>query len=569
MAFAFTPVTGLRDTTVYLNEPTDPRGDVQGMMDQIRDHYNTHLADIATLYANEYGFLYDGTDESTKLKNMFDAIPSTGARLAFDRTKQITYNTNAVVSINNKQNVIVEGCNIKGSSGSVFYVGVGSKNIVFRDCVFEDVGQCVYLHACSQIIVDSCKFTHTGYGIIQQNGYVSDNVKVINCIAENMVNDLVSCNCETASPSKNWIVNGNHFLGNSLYPTIDQERRFFSATNVRNINISNNIIENTAGESAIELENSGGNVVICGNVLKDCVGTAYVYIINNEKDVIISNNFFESTELTNLASWVYYWSSGGNTQKLIFNANICKGHSALKDVFLFDASLTNSKIISNNEFIGFDILFDNKKTNNVTFVNNYVEGATGIVFTTPSTGQMRDWIISGNKFVTTNKALDLAMNTGGTAFPLRMLIYGNYFNGDVSITQAHYVSFYGNLLATGKTVVFPTTGFYENSVCFNNLVEGVGMNPTDNYILGHIEKSGTVVWDPGSLDDGVGVTLNDVVVTGAVLGDFVLVSAPYDLQGIVCSASIQATNYVRIRLQNETGGTIDLASGTWKVRVIK
>jgi hypothetical protein len=80
---------------------------------------------------------------------------------------------------------------------------------------------------------------------------------------------------------------------------------------------------------------------------------------------------------------------------------------------------------------------------------------------------------------------------------------------------------------------------------------------------------GSTTWNPGSLVDGAGETSAAITVTGAALGDFVLVAAPYDLQGITCNGYVSATNTVKIRLQNETGGVIDLASGTWKVKVIK
>ena len=80
--------------------------------------------------------------------------------------------------------------------------------------------------------------------------------------------------------------------------------------------------------------------------------------------------------------------------------------------------------------------------------------------------------------------------------------------------------------------------------------------------------SGTVVWDLGNLADGAGET-KQLTVTGAALGDFVLVSAPYDLQDIVATAYVQAANTVEIRLQNESGSAINLGSGTWKVKVIK
>ena len=80
---------------------------------------------------------------------------------------------------------------------------------------------------------------------------------------------------------------------------------------------------------------------------------------------------------------------------------------------------------------------------------------------------------------------------------------------------------------------------------------------------------GTLVWDPGNLVDGAGETSSGITVTGAAFGDYIDVAAPYDLQGITATAYVSASNTVKIRLQNETGGAINLASGTWAVRVRK
>jgi len=85
----------------------------------------------------------------------------------------------------------------------------------------------------------------------------------------------------------------------------------------------------------------------------------------------------------------------------------------------------------------------------------------------------------------------------------------------------------------------------------------------------HPIMTGSATWDPASLADGVGETSSAITVSGAAFGDYVQVAAPYDLQGITCSGHVSASGQVKIRLQNKTTGTIDLASGTWKVRVMR
>jgi hypothetical protein len=73
--------------------------------------------------------------------------------------------------------------------------------------------------------------------------------------------------------------------------------------------------------------------------------------------------------------------------------------------------------------------------------------------------------------------------------------------------------------------------------------------------------------DVASLNDGVGTTLGGYTVTGAAIGDFVDVSMGVDTQGILLFAWVDSANSVKVRLQNETGGTIDLASTFLYLRV--
>lgn len=80
--------------------------------------------------------------------------------------------------------------------------------------------------------------------------------------------------------------------------------------------------------------------------------------------------------------------------------------------------------------------------------------------------------------------------------------------------------------------------------------------------------TGTQTIDPASLLDGAGATVT-IAVAGCAFGDYVVVSAPYDLQGISVTAYVSAANTVSVRIQNESGGTIDLASGVWRALVFK
>lgn len=79
---------------------------------------------------------------------------------------------------------------------------------------------------------------------------------------------------------------------------------------------------------------------------------------------------------------------------------------------------------------------------------------------------------------------------------------------------------------------------------------------------------GSATYDPPNLADGAGTTTT-VPVTGAALGDLAFASFSLDLQGITVTAYVSAAAVVSVRFQNESGGAVDLASGTltaWAMR---
>lgn len=107
-----------------------------------------------------------------------------------------------------------------------------------------------------------------------------------------------------------------------------------------------------------------------------------------------------------------------------------------------------------------------------------------------------------------------------------------------------------------------TTNFTDGTV-----ITSSWMNVADAFIYQRF-LVGTATFDPASLADGVGETTT-VTVTGAALGDFALASFSLTTSGITITAWVSATDTVSVRLQNESGGLLDIASGTLAALVIK
>lgn len=80
----------------------------------------------------------------------------------------------------------------------------------------------------------------------------------------------------------------------------------------------------------------------------------------------------------------------------------------------------------------------------------------------------------------------------------------------------------------------------------------------------------SVTYDPGSLAANASeASFQTITVTGAVLGDFVRASFSLDMQGCSIVAWVSATDTVKFMFknQNSAGGSINLGSGTVRIRV--
>jgi hypothetical protein len=78
--------------------------------------------------------------------------------------------------------------------------------------------------------------------------------------------------------------------------------------------------------------------------------------------------------------------------------------------------------------------------------------------------------------------------------------------------------------------------------------------------------TGEVIWNVGDIADGNEATA-DVTVTGANMGDFVLVSSSLDVKNLSLVGQVTAAGVVTVQLGNWTGGTLDVLTPTIHVMV--
>ncbi len=99
----------------------------------------------------------------------------------------------------------------------------------------------------------------------------------------------------------------------------------------------------------------------------------------------------------------------------------------------------------------------------------------------------------------------------------------------------------------------------------HNGIDSQKMNSKN--LLGVLDTK--VNYDPSNIVSGSAITQN-FTVAGARMKDFVLVSAPYDLQGIQITGYVSTTNIVTLALSNGSANAVNLGAGTaWIIKVIK
>lgn len=279
------------------------------------------------------------------------------------------------------------------------------------------------------------------------------------------------------------------------------------------------------------------NSVITGNIFYDCT---YKNIdITASEELNISGNTFHS--VTTPAADVHRAISVDSSETLSINGNVVEG--PFKYGFYLEGMTGN---VTGNSIKSVEIGALLTGTGEGLFTGNTIDTTSSYALQIPAS----NWVINSNNLI----------NTGATG------------NATALVCTGDYNTIVGNKITSGgSTTVIDLTSGAENVVSKNSITGTYTTdisNITDNYVDKYVIIK-TITYDPGSLNDGTGETSGNIAVGGAAFGDDVRVSAPYDLQGIIATAYVVSSNNVQIRLQNESGGAVDLASGTWTIRVYK
>lgn len=428
----------------------------------------------------KYGAKGDGvTDDSDAIQTAINSLHE-GESLVFRKAGGY-YKVNKAIGINGKRNIRIIGGRFDNSDNTSqvgFVISGGSDNVSFESCEFYKGQQLIMLHDCSNIYVDRCIFKNSGYCVIQQAGYSSNNVNITNNRAIDVYNDFVALNCEVNAPSENWVVTGNIYK-RSLdgVATSAIESRFLGATQCANIVISNNIIEGARGDSAIHVEDTGNNVIISNNVIKNCNGIGYIAIMTSRK-IMIEGNMFENT-LADVgipfihATYSDLATSRADVEKIVIRGNSFNGNGTQSNV-IHCYGLNDNILIDGNVFNDIDMLFDSNQIRYIHFVNNSVrcnQFIRNIERSATPSSFIYDAFFANNKIY---GKVDITNNLNGTTCK-RLKFSNNLFFADVNIKNAEDCVFNDNIFAAEKTLTFDDKAYYSKRMyAYGNFCNGIG-----------------------------------------------------------------------------------------------
>lgn len=366
-------------------------------------------------------------------------LPDDFELLGYGRPSVVCANIASIIRMNSR--TTVSGLKLTGLSPAVLSPHNGAVDVCISGNFFTGQNQIVLLLTCSDVTVANNAFDGTGYGIIQQAGYASNNVRIVSNNARNMKYDFIEANSASIG-TRSWQILSNIYDGAANWNSLATEQRFVGMTELEDVTISNNLIRRTAGDSAIHLEDLLGRTTISDNFFVDSfAGQGCIYNLSSDDDMLVHGNWFVMTDdYTGVNTTAIRTDSREYTHRCKISSNI-----------FFDATSTGKKL--RPVFLAYGGTFDYEGN---LCVNTY-DIARFASINTPrfsrnrGVGQLQRGIWSdgnagsgaiydGNiipSLVETGYGIRATTNSQGTGGPKRHAAYNNHIGGDIRIEDPY------------------------------------------------------------------------------------------------------------------------------------
>lgn len=457
------------------------------------------------------------------------------------------------------------GGTIKGSGTNdrllTFYrcKDVYVENIVFEDGDYESLA----FQGCYNFSAKNCTFyrsnnSGTGYGVAIYDGCQFGDVignKFIEC------RHGVSGGGNTGGYGLNRFIN---IIGNNAYGCLDSPYDGHSPCQYWNFVGNTGSAKNGANSDGITWQ--GLDVVIASNTLVGCKN--YGVLLEPRRPEAQTGITVKDNLIRDSGGFGVYLIPVG-TAGAISGVDI-SGNTVLNSGnhgILIRANTANRSFngvnISGNTIIscaqrGVYVLSESAPMSAVNISDNVIHGSGAeAIYVYANTSDINNCSIRGNAITMTTATDTIGVQTGATGNFSQLSIVGNTGSGG-----SHGVRKYSGV-GTFTGVWVADNAITGSTARIRGFTEAE-FGENQGYVL-----FGSATYDPASMPDGAGVE-TDITVTGAAMGDYVdQVSFSVDTQGIILNAQVTASNTVTVRFQNETGGPVDLSSGTIRVRVRK
>nr|DAM07388.1 MAG TPA: tail spike [Caudoviricetes sp.] len=382
--------------------------------------------------------LFVTSDRSYNISSIME-LPDDFELLGYGRPSVVCADIASIIRMNSR--TTVSGLKFTGLSPAVLSPHNGAVDVCISGNFFTGQNQIVLLLTCSDVTVANNVFDGTGYGIIQQAGYASNNVRVVSNNARNMKFDFVEANSASIG-TRSWQILSNIYDGADNWNSLATEQRFVGITELEDVTISNNLVRRTAGDSAIHLEDLLGRTTISDNFFVDSfAGEGCIYNLSSDDDMLVCGNWFVMTDdYTGVNTTAIRTDSREYTHRCKISSNI-----------FFDATSIGKKL--RPVFLAYGGTFDYEDNlcvntfdiarfasiNTPRFSRNRGVGQLqrGIWADVGSTGTSGSGAIyDGNiipSLVETDYGIRATTNSQGTGGPKRHVAYNNHIGGDIRL----------------------------------------------------------------------------------------------------------------------------------------